>query len=83
MKPTNKTTNAARRAWSAARRKHIKRGEVYRIEIRHDPDCLIYTSARICTCNPDRAILTLEGTELACVKNAGPYDPLEMLEVPA
>ena len=71
----------ARRAWSAVMRKHIRRGRIYMVEFRHDPDCLIYSSARVCTCNPDRVLKNDQGKTLATVAGAGPYDPLEVTEV--
>ena len=71
----------ARRAWAAARRRHIKRGNVYLIEFQHDPDCAIYTRERTCTCNPHRLLKDDRGRVLARVENAGFYDPLELVEV--
>ncbi len=70
----------ARRAWAAARRKHIKRGNLYHVEFRHDHSCAIYTPTRLCNCNPDRVLKDDEGRVLARVEGAGPYDPLEMAE---
>ena len=72
-------TRAARRAWAAARRKHIKRGDVFRVEFHHDPDCLIYSPARTCTCNPHRVLCDADGRVLARVEGGGPYDPLDDL----
>lgn len=70
----------ARRAWAAARRKHIKRGRLYHVEIGHDPACLIYSAARVCTCNPERILRDDAGRVLARVEGAGEYDPIEMME---
>jgi hypothetical protein len=70
----------ARRAWAAARRKHIKRGHVYQIDIEHDPDCMIYSPERVCTCNPNRVLMDDQRRVLARVEGAGFYDPLEMTE---
>ncbi|MCC5974729.1 MAG: hypothetical protein JJT81_11835 [Rubellimicrobium sp.] len=71
----------ARRAWAAARKRHIRPGHVYIAEIQHDPDCMIYSTERTCTCNPTRILKDDRGRELARVENAGFYDPLEMAEV--
>ena len=68
----------ARRAWAAAQRRHIRRGAVYHIEFQHDPDCLIYSPARVCTCDAVRVLKDDEGRVLATVEGAGPYDPLEL-----
>jgi hypothetical protein len=69
------------RAWAAARRKHIRPGRAVIIDFEHDPNCLIYSAARVCTCDPIRVILDENGKELARVESAGPFDPLELLEV--
>ena len=69
----------ARRAWAAAQRRHIRRGHVYHVEFQHDPDCLIYSPARVCTCDARRVLKDDEGRVLATVEGAGPYDPLELL----
>jgi len=71
----------ARRAWAAARRKHLKRGRVYLVDFEHDQDCLIYSQARVCTCNCHRVLKDDEGRVLARVGGAGSYDPLEMFAV--
>jgi hypothetical protein len=68
----------ARRAWAAARRRHIKRGHVYQVEIQHDPDCLIYGPAKVCTCDPVRILKDDAGRVLARIEGAGEYDPLEL-----
>lgn len=73
------TSRKARRAWNAAIRKHVRRGHVYNIEFRHDHDCLIYSTTRVCTCSPDRVLMSDEGTTLATVRGAGPFDPLELM----
>jgi starvation-inducible outer membrane lipoprotein len=73
----------ARRAWAAARKKHIQRGNVYHVEIQHDADCLIYSTERTCTCNPDRVLKDDRGRVLARVEGAGFYDPMELCGVPA
>jgi hypothetical protein len=73
----------ARRAWAAARKKHIRRGHVYHVEYRHDADCLIYSSERTCTCNPDRVLKDDRGRVLARVEGAGFFDPMELCGVPA
>ncbi|MBC7132087.1 MAG: hypothetical protein H5U16_03150 [Roseovarius sp.] len=70
----------ARRAWAAARRKHIKGGNLYHIEIRHDPACAIYTPERLCNCDPVRVLKDDGGRVLAHVAGAGFYDPLELAE---
>ncbi|MEM9394395.1 MAG: hypothetical protein AAGA38_11085, partial [Pseudomonadota bacterium] len=57
-----------------------KRGKIYHVEIRHDPECAIYTHARVCNCNPDRVLRDEGGRQLARVEGAGFYDPLEFLE---
>lgn len=74
------TNRKARRAWAAARRKHCRRGTVRQIEVQHDPDCLIYSVARVCTCNPHRILRDETGQVLARVEGAGPFDPLEPME---
>ena len=71
----------ARRAWAAAQRRHIRRGAVYHIEFRHDPGCMIYSPARVCTCDTVRVLKDDAGRTLATVEGAGPYDPLEFSEV--
>ena len=71
----------ARRAWSAAFHKHSRPGRVLQVEVRHDPACLIYTRARVCTCDPDRVLMDEHCKILAKVEGAGPYDPLEFAEV--
>ena len=70
----------ARRAWAAARRKHIKRGNLYHAEFQHDPGCAIYTPARLCNCDPVRVLKDEAGRVLARVEGAGEYDPLEFAE---
>lgn len=69
----------ARRAWDAARKKHIKRGKVYLAEFQHDHDCLIYSQERICTCNPHRVLMDENRQVLARVEGAGFFDPLELI----
>lgn len=69
----------ARRAWAAARRKHIRRGNLYHVEFQHDPGCAIYTTARLCTCDPHRVLKDDRGRELARVEGAGGFDPLELM----
>ncbi|MBF9059047.1 hypothetical protein HKCCSP123_07600 [Rhodobacterales bacterium HKCCSP123] len=71
----------ARRAWAAARKKHMKRGHLYHVEFQHDPDCAIYTRERLCTCNPHRVLKDEAGRVLARVEGAGFYDPTELMEV--
>ena len=71
----------ARRAWVAARRKHLKRGRVCFIDFEHDRNCLIYSPSRVCTCTCNRVLTDDEGRVLARVEGAGSYDPLEMFEV--
>lgn len=73
------TNRQARRAWAAARRKHMKRGNVYIAEFQHDDRCAIYSRARICNCNPVRVLKDDMGRVLASVENGGPYDPLDDL----
>jgi hypothetical protein len=80
---SNKSNRQARRAWAAARKKHIKRGHVYIAEIQHDPCCMIYSTARVCTCNAIRVLKDDRGRVLARVEGAGFYDPLELVEVGA
>ena len=70
----------ARRAWAAARRKHIKRGNLYHVEIQHDPGCAIYTPDRLCNCDPHRVLKDDVGRVLVRVEGAGFYDPLELAE---
>jgi hypothetical protein len=70
----------ARRAWAAARKKHIKRGHVYHVEFQHDPGCTIYTRERLCDCDPHRILKDEAGRVLARVEGGGPYDPLEFAE---
>lgn len=69
----------ARRQWAAARRKHIKRGNIYHVEFQHDATCTIYTPTRLCNCNPDRVLKDDRGRVLARVEGAGFYDPLELM----
>lgn len=76
-----KGNRKARRAWAAARNKHIKRGRVFHIEFRHDPGCLIFSSERVCTCNPQRILKDDRARVLACVDGAGFSDPLDLTEV--
>ena len=71
----------ARRAWAAARRRHMRRGAVHIVEIQHDADCLIYAPARVCTCDATRVLKDDQGRVLATVAGCGPYDPLELFEV--
>lgn len=80
---SNESNRHARRAWAAARRKHIKRGNVFHVEIQHDHECAIYTPHRLCHCNPIRVLKDDRGRVLARVENAGSYDPLELCEVRA
>lgn len=72
-----------RRAWAAALRKHTRPGRVLHAEIRHDDACLIYSPARVCTCDADRVLRDDDGKVLAKVAGAGPFDPLEMTGVMA
>lgn len=72
--------NEARRAWIAARQKHMKPGTFCFIDIKHDDFCLMYTSMRVCNCNPTRILKDENGKILACVENMGPYHPIEFLE---
>nr|WP_309502350.1 hypothetical protein [uncultured Roseovarius sp.] len=74
-----KSKRQARRAWAAAQRKHIKRGNLYHVEIQHDPQCAIYSRERLCTCDPDRVLKDDRGRTLARITGAGEYDPLEMV----
>lgn len=67
----------ARRAWIAAKRKHVKRGKVFFYEFQHDEWCGIYTPARICNCDPVRVLKDDEGRVLACVEGGGGYDPYD------
>ncbi|MFC3613560.1 hypothetical protein ACFORG_07285 [Lutimaribacter marinistellae] len=75
-----KNNRKARRAWAAARKKHIKRGCITILEYLHDHDCGIYSAERICTCNPDRVLKDDKGRVLARIEGAGFYDPLELAE---
>ena len=75
------TKRNARRAWTAALRRHVRPGKLVRVEFRHDAWCLIYSPAKTCTCNPDRVLMSEDGAQLACVTGVGPYDPLELVEV--
>lgn len=72
-------SRTARRAWASALKRHVRRGHVYQVDIRHDPDCGIYTAARLCNCNPDRVLKDDKGRVLAEVAGAGFYDPLEFI----
>lgn len=69
----------ARREWAAAQRKHIKRGNLYHVELQHDPGCVIYTRERLCTCDPHRVLKNDRGRVLARVEGAGEFDPLELM----
>ena len=69
----------ARRAWTAARRKHIRRGNLYHVEYQHDAGCAIYTPARLCNCNPVRVLRDERGRVLARIEGAGFFDPLELM----
>ncbi len=80
MQVSPKGTRQARRAWLVARRRHIKRGNLYHVEFQHDPDCTIYSRERICTCNPVRVLKDTGGRTLARVEGAGAFDPLELVE---
>lgn len=73
----------ARRAWAAALKRHIKRGQLYHLEFQHDPDCAIYSTERICNCNPNRVLMDDQRRVLARVEGAGFYDPLELTGVGA
>lgn len=73
------TIQNAQRAWSDALKKHVRKGQAYHLEIRHDEDCMIYSPARVCSCNPDRVLLDVDGNTLAMVEGAGSYDPLELM----
>ena len=68
----------ARRAWSAAQRKHMKPGRVCIAEIQHDEWCAIYSRARVCNCDPVRVLKDDRGRILARVAGAGFFDPLEL-----
>lgn len=70
----------ARRAWAAARRRHLKPGKLLQIEYQHDPACMIYSRERVCTCSPHRVLRDDRGRLLARVEGAGEYDPLEFAE---
>ncbi|MEX1234400.1 MAG: hypothetical protein WEB56_05375 [Roseovarius sp.] len=70
----------ARRAWAAARRKHIKRGNLYHVEFQHDAGCAIYTAAQVCNCDPVRVLKDERHRTLARVEGGGAYDPLELAE---
>ena len=78
---TTTSNRRARRAWAAARRKHMNRGRVLIVEFRHEADCMIYSPARVCTCCADRVLKDDEGRVLAHVEDVGPYDPMELMEV--
>ncbi len=80
MRVSPKGTRQARRAWIAARRRLIKRGNLYHVEFQHDADCMIYSRERVCTCNPDRVLKDAKGCTLARVEGAGAFDPLELVE---
>ncbi|MEM6277626.1 MAG: hypothetical protein AAF714_11835 [Pseudomonadota bacterium] len=75
------TSRRARRAWAAARRRHMKPGRIVIAEFQHDPDCAIYTPARLCNCNPHRVLKDETGRILARVEGVGHFDPTELLEV--
>jgi hypothetical protein len=74
------TDRNPRRAWAAALRKNIRPGNLYHVEFQHDNVCLIYSPARICTCNATRVLRDADGRALATVEGAGPHDPLEVAE---
>lgn len=76
---TDQGNRAARRAWASAIKRHVKRGNVYQVDIRHESGCGIYTAARLCNCNPDRVLKDDKGRVLAEVAGAGFYDPLEFM----
>lgn len=80
MSNTQKSRRQARRAWAAARRKHIKRGQLYHIDFQHDPQCAVYTRERLCNCDPVRVLKDANHRILARVEGVGEYDPLELLE---
>lgn len=77
----NTGNRQARRAWAAARKRHIKRGKVYHVEIQHDADCPIYGPHRLCNCDPLRVLKDATGRTLASIAGAGFYDPLEFCGV--
>lgn len=70
----------ARRAWAAARRRHLKPGKLYHVEIQHADGCMIYSPAKVCTCNATRVLRDDRGRLLARVEGAGEYDPFELTE---
>jgi hypothetical protein len=75
------SSRKARRAWAAARKRHLRRGRVYHLEFQHDPRCPIYGPTRVCCCDATRVLRDDIGRVLARVEGAGPYDPLELVEV--
>jgi len=73
-------SRSARRAWKAAKAKHMKRGSVTLINICHDDWCGIYKN-HPCNCSPVRIICNKNGKELARVDGAGFYDPIEEFQL--
>ena len=71
----------ARRAWLAARRRHIRPGCLVLLEVQHDDWCTIYGPSRICTCDPIRVLMDDSLQVLARAEGLGPYDLLEHLEI--
>lgn len=74
-----RSANAAKRAWQAELRKHIKPGKAFFIDFEHDDDCLIYSEARSCTCNCDRVLMDDRRQVIVRVEGAGCFDPLETM----
>ena len=79
--PRTSPNRNARCKWKAAIRKHVKRSRLYYYEVQHDEWCGIYTSARLCNCDPVRVLKDDTGRVLARVEGAGFYDPLEHLDL--
>lgn len=63
----------SRRAWAAEVAKHIKPGNVFQVQVRHDDECSIYGPLGECNCNPDRVILDDKQKVVSCIRGAGSY----------
>ena len=69
----------AKRAWTAALRRNLRRGRAYFVQIAHEDDCKMLAGACVCTCNADRILRDADGRELVRIGGAGRYDPTEVM----
>lgn len=77
------TPRNARRLRAKTLFKYAGPGKVVFVKIRHDPQCMIYSNERFCTCEPVRELLDERGQALALVSGGGSFDPSEMTDLAA